>query len=282
MSKVAIVTDSTSTIPKNLIEKYQITVLPQIVIWGEEVQRDGLDVQPTQFYERLAASKVSPTTSQATVASFKEVYEKLHGEGHEILCILVSSKLSGTINSATQAKELVPDAKIEVVDSLSVAMALGFQVLEVAKVAQNGASLPECKALAEKAVGHTGVVITPETLEYLHRGGRIGGGAKFLATALNIKPVLELKEGRLEALERVRTRKKVLNRLVDIVEEQVAGRTPVRISALHANSKDDAQYLLDEVKKRLNPVEAVLAEVSPAIGVHTGPGTVGLTFMAGM
>ena len=124
MSKVAIVTDSTSTIPKNLVEKYQLTVIPQIVIWGEETQRDGVDVQPSEFYKRLAASKVSPTTSQATVASFKEIYDKLHGEGHDILCVLISSKLSGTINSAVQAKELVPEANVEIVDSLSVAMAL--------------------------------------------------------------------------------------------------------------------------------------------------------------
>ena len=282
MSKVAIVTDSTSTIPKNLVEQYRLTVIPQIVIWGEETQRDGIDVQPTAFYQRLAASKVSPTTSQATVASFKEVYENLHGDGFEILCILLSSKLSGTISSAIQAKELVPEATVEIVDSLSVAMALGFQVLEVAKLAQTGASLTECKLLAEKAVNHTGVVLTLETLEYLHRGGRIGGGAKFLATALNIKPVLELRDGRLEAVERVRTRKKVLSRLVEIVREQIGDRTPVRLSALHANSPEDAQFVMDEAKKQLNPVESFVTEVSPVIGTHTGPGTVGLVYMAGL
>ncbi|MCB9134708.1 MAG: DegV family protein [Anaerolineales bacterium] len=282
MSKVAIITDSTSTLPKALIEKYHLTVLPQVVIWGEEMQRDGVDVQPTEFYKRLAASKVSPTTSQATVASFKDAYEKLHGEGYDILCILLSNKLSGTIGSAIQAKEMVPDAKVEVVDSLSVAMALGFQVIEVAKLAEQGAGLAECKALAEKAILATGIVLTPETLEYLHRGGRIGGGAKFLATALNIKPVLEVRDGRIEAVERVRTRKKALIRLVEIVEEQIGGRTPVRLSALHANSLEDAQFVMDEAKKRLNPIEAFISEVSPAIGTHTGPGTVGLVYMTGM
>ncbi|HNB52442.1 MAG TPA: DegV family protein, partial [Anaerolineales bacterium] len=249
---------------------------------GEEAQRDGVDVQPTDFYKRLAASKVSPTTSQATVAAFKEGYEKLHAAGHEILCVLISNKLSGTIGSAIQAKELVPAAKVEIVDSLSVAMGLGFQVLEAAKLAETGASLAECKARAEKAIPHTGVVVSPETLEYLHRGGRIGGGAKFLATALNIKPVLEIKEGRLEAVERVRTRKKVLSRMVELVAERVGGRTPVRISPIHANSPEDAQFLLEESKRVLNPVEAYITEVSPAIGTHTGPGTVGLAFMAGM
>lgn len=282
MSKVAVVTDSTSTIPKNLVEQYQLTVVPQVVIWGEETQRDGVDVQPTEFYQRLAASKVLPTTSQATVASFKEVYENLHGQGYEILCVLISSKLSGTISSAIQAKELVPDARVEIVDSLSAAMALGFQVLEAAKAAQRGASLAECKAIAEQAVGATGVVLTPETLEYLHRGGRIGGGAKFLATALNIKPILEVRDGRVEALERVRTRKKALMRMVEIVEQQIGGRTPVRLSALHADSPEDAEFVLEEAKRRLNPVEAFVSEVSPAIGTHTGPGTVGLVYMAGM
>ena len=126
------------------------------------------------------------------------------------------------------------------------------------------------------------MILTPETLEYLHRGGRIGGGAKFLATALNIKPVLEVRDGRVEALERVRTRKKVLSRLVEIVAEQIGGRTPVRLSAIHANSPEDAQFVMDEATKRLNPVEVFMSEVSPAIGTHTGPGTVGLVYMAGM
>lgn len=282
MSKVAIITDSTSTIPKKFIEQYQLTVMSQMVIWGEEAQRDGVDVQPTDFYKRLAASKVSPTTSQATVASFKEAYEKLHAAGHEILCVLISNKLSGTISSAIQAKELVPNAKVEIVDSLSVAMGLGFQVLEAAKLAETGASLAECKARAEQAIPHTGVVVSPETLEYLHRGGRIGGGAKFLATALNIKPILEIKDGRLEAVERVRTRKKVLSRMVELAGERIGGKTPVRISPIHANSPEDAQFLLEEAKRLLNPVEAYITEVSPAIGTHTGPGTVGLAFMAGI
>jgi DegV family protein with EDD domain len=282
MSKVAIITDSTASIPQKFIEQYQLTVAPQLVIWGEDAQRDGVDVQPTDFYKRLAASKVSPTTSQATVATFKEAYEKLHGEGFEILCVLISNKLSGTVSSAIQAKEMVPNAKVEIVDSLSVAMALGFQVLEVAKLAQTGASLAACKALAEKAISHAGVVVSPETLEYLHRGGRIGGGAKFLATALNIKPILEVQDGRLEAVERVRTRKKVLSRMVELTAERIAGRTPVRISPVHANSPEDAQFLLEEATRILKPVEAYITEVSPAIGTHTGPGTVGLAFIAGM
>jgi len=283
MSNVAIVTDSTSTIPAEMLNKYNITVAPQVVIWGEQVMRDGIDIHPTAFYERLASDPVQPTTSQCTIATFKDIYMDLQRKGHsEILCILISSKLSGTISSAQQAIDLVPGIKVEIVDSLSAAMGLGFQVLEAAKLASQGAGMADCKAKAELAGPATGVMLTPETLEYLHRGGRIGGGAKFLATALNIKPVLKLEHGRLEAVERVRTRRKVISRIAELAAEQIGGKTPVRISALHANSRADAELLLEETAKLTNPIEKFVTEVSPAIGVHTGPGTIGITFIAGI
>ena len=281
MAKVAVLTDSTSTLPQDKRDSLNISVISQVVIWGEETYKDGIEIQPTDFYKRLSTSATMPTTSQASVADFQEHYDRLHGEGYEILCVLVSSKLSGTINSAVQAKELVPDAKIEIIDSQAAAMALGFQAIEAAKVAQTGGDMAACKARAEMAVKNTGVVLTPETLEFLHRGGRIGGASRFLATALNIKPILELQDGRIEPLERVRTRKKVLQRLVDLVEERIGGRGNVHLSPLHANSPTDARAL-QEMAARLNPVESVLTEVSPAIGTHTGPGTVGLAYMAGM
>lgn len=279
---VAIVTDSTSTIPAEMIQKYDIRVGPQIVIWDEATLLDGIDIHAGPFYKRLASSPTLPTTSQCSIPYFQKIFQDLVSEGKtDILCVLISSKLSGTIGSAVQAKELVPGANVEIVDSLSAAMGLGFQVLEAAKAAAAGKSLAECKQIAEGNVEKTGVFLTPETLEFLHRGGRIGGGAKFLATALNIKPVLGLQEGRLEAVERVRTRGKVIRRIAELAAERVGSRTPVRLSALHANSPDDAKLLLDEAAALLKPVESLLTEVSPAIGVHTGPGTIGLCWMAG-
>ena len=279
---VAIVTDSTSTIPKDLLEKYDIRVGPQIVIWDEQTLLDGIDIQAGPFYERLATSRTMPTTSQCSIPYFQKIFEQLVSEGKtDILCVLISSKLSGTIGSAQQAKELVPEANIEIIDSMTVAMALGYLVLEAAKIAAAGESLAACKQAVENKLGKTGVFITPETLEFLHRGGRIGGGAKFLATALNIKPVLEIQDGRLEAIERVRTRKKVMRRIAELVAERIGSAQPIRLSALHANSPDDAQMLLDEASAMLNPVESFLSEVSPAIGVHTGPGTIGLCWYAG-
>lgn len=282
MSQVAIITDSTAYIPKDILANLNITVAPQVLIWGNETLRDGVDIQPEDFYNRLQKSTVMPTTSQVTIGSFKDMFSNLLDEGKQILALLISEKLSGTIDSAVQARDMLPGAAIEIVDSKTTAMALGYQVLTVARAAESGASLAECKALAEKATEHVGVVFAVDTLEFLHRGGRIGGGTRFLGTVLNMKPILEVTGGRVEGIERVRTRSKSLNRLVDIIEERIGGRKPVRLATLHANSPEDARTLLDMANNRLNAVESIISEVSPVVGNHTGPGTVGLAFMAGM
>ncbi|MFH1634397.1 MAG: DegV family protein [Chloroflexota bacterium] len=279
MSKIAIVTDSTAYIPKDLIAQYNISVIPLVLIWGEETYRDDIDIKPTEFYTRLQGATVMPTTSQATIGDFKNVFERLHGEGYEILSILISSQLSGTISSAEQARKLVPDAVIEIVDSKTTAMELGFHVLAAARAAEVGASLAECKAVAEDAQERTGVIFAVDTLEFLHRGGRIGGGARFLGTALKLKPLLEVAGGRIEALERVRTKRKAHNRLVELIEARVAGKKNIRLATLNANAADDARALLAQANGNIEVVESVFAEVSPVIGVHVGPGTVGLAYM---
>jgi DegV family protein with EDD domain len=282
MSPVAVVTDSTTYIPDEILTDLPITVAPQILIWGDQTYRDGVDIQPEEFYTRIKKTTVMPTTSQVTIASFNEIFDRLLDQGYDILALLVSNKLSGTIDSAIQAREMLSSNGIEIVDSYTTAMAEGYQVLTVARAAKEGASLAECVALAEKARNHTGVVFAVDTLEFLHRGGRIGGGSRFLATALNIKPILEVTGGAVEGIERVRTRKKSLERVVEIIEDRIAGRTPVRLATLHANALDDAREILEMASDRLKPVESVFAEVSPVVGNHAGPGTVGLAFMAGM
>lgn len=282
MSKVAVVTDSTAYIPQNFLQEYQITVAPLILIWGDQTYEDGVDIQPDEFYQRLKTATVMPSSSQVAIPKFGEIFQTLLDEGKEIIAILISSKLSGTIDSAQQAKQMHPGAPIEIIDSYTTAMAMGFQVLTVARAAQGGASLAECKRLAEEARNHTGVVFAVDTLEFLHRGGRIGGGSRFLGTALNIKPILEVSDGRVEAVERVRTRKKSLLRLMEIIEERVQGKSPLRLATLNANAEEDARFLLDELLKKLNPVESIFSIVSPVIGTHAGPGTVGIAYMAGM
>ena len=284
MSKVAVVTDSTAYLPPDLLKKYNITVTPQVLIWGDKTFYDGVDILPDEFYKRLATSKVMPTTSQVAIVTMKAAFEKLLAEGYYVLGVFISSKLSGTMLSATQAREMLPKAvdKIAIVDSNSTAMAMGFHVLTAARAAQEGANLAECQKLAEKCRQYTGVYFVVETLKFLHRGGRIGGAQALMGTALNIKPVLELRDGRIESIEKVRTKRKALDRVIALVSHQVEGRTPIRLATLHANAEAEARFLLETATAKLNPVETVFTSVSPAIGTHSGPGTVGLAYMAGM
>ena len=278
MSKVAIVTDSTGYIPNDLIAQYEIPIAPLVVIWGDETLRDDIDIKPVEFYNRLKTAKVMPSTSQPPVPEFTEIFEKLHGDGYQILAILISNLLSGTIASAEQAKKNLPDADIEIFDSQSTAMAMGFQVLAAARAAADGATLAECLATAEKMRTNSGVLFAVDTLEFLHRGGRIGGASRYLGTALQLKPLLTLEGGKIEALERVRTKKKAQARLSDIVVERLAGKPNIRLATLHANAADDANALLEKTGARLDVVEKVYSEVSPVIGTHVGPGTVGLAY----
>lgn len=278
MSDIRIVTDSTGYIPPELVRKYGIQVAPQLLIWGEETLLDGVDITPDEFYARLKSASVMPTTSQATVPYFKEAFEKAVADGKSVVAILISSKLSGTISSAVQAKELVPQVKVEIVDSCATSMAMGFQVLAAARAAEAGKSFEQVVAVAREAVSKTGVVFVVDTLEFLHRGGRIGGAAKLLGTALNLKPVLELKDGRIEPVEKIRTKTKAVARMLDMVEERVKGRKNVRLAAIQAAARDEAQALLEEAIARLSPVESVIVEASPVVGTHAGPGTVGLAY----
>jgi DegV family protein with EDD domain len=282
MARVAIVTDSTAYIPQDWVKKYDLSVVPLFVLWSGEELKDGVDIYPTEFYQRLESAKEMPTTSQPTPAEFHKVYQTLAEKGHDILSIHISSKLSGTVDSAIQAKAMLPEANIEVFDSLSASMETGWHVLAAAKAAMRGASLAECKAMAEKAQANSGILFMVDTLEFLHRGGRIGGAQRFLGTALNFKPILEIQDGAIEALERVRTKRKALDRLMELIEERIDGRKPVYLSSIHANAAETAEEVLEQLAARVKPVETAITEVSPAIGTHTGPGAIVLSYLAGV
>ena len=279
MTKIAIVTDSTTYIPENLRQQYNIYVAPQQVIWGTETFRDGVDITPAQFYQRLRVDKTNPKTSQASPGAFKEIYTEALKNADAVLAIVISSILSQTFNSATVAKNDLPDAQIEVVDSRSTAMALGFMCIAAAQAAAQGGSLAEVKKVAEESTAKTGVVFVVDTLDYLHRGGRIGGAARFIGNLLNTKPVLHLNDGKVDALERVRTKKKAVDFMLEHIAGKVAGKRNVRLATLHADAEAEASEILATAGKRMNAVESIMAEVSPAVGAHTGPGTVGLAWL---
>lgn len=282
MSKFAVVTDSTAYIPVEYVKKHNITVAPQVLIWGNETFRDGIDIRSDDFFRRLQTSKTMPSTSQVSPSTMQSIFQPLVDQGFEVLGIFISSKLSGTLQSAVQGKDMMGSAgeKVTLVDSQSTAMALGFQVLAAARALEAGSTLKECLALAESAHTRTGVLFAVDTLEFLHRGGRIGGAQRYIGAALNLKPILELRNGLVEGIERIRTKGKAHDRILELIIEKTKGKSNIRIASLHANAAEDARALLERAAKELNPVETIYTEVSPVVGTHTGPGTVGLAFMS--
>ena len=278
-SRTAIVVDSTAQMPAELVQQHGIHVIPQTLVWGAETFHDDVDITPAQFYDRLREDPVFPTTSQASVREFQELLTSVGAGAEEgVLVVVLSGELSGTLNSATQARALLPEMQIEIVDTRTTAMAMGFVVLAAARAAEAGKSLAECTHLVRSALDRVGMFLTVETLEYLHRGGRIGGARKLLGNALKIKPVLTVKDGLVQEAGKVRTRKKALRHVVDEVSAAVEGKENIRLAALHAAARDDAAALLQTASERLNPIEAHLAELSPVVGAHVGPGTVGLAW----
>jgi DegV family protein with EDD domain len=282
MGTTVVVTDSTGYIPSSLIVRHGIRVVPLSVVWGNEVMKDGIDILPPQFYARLVTAKTMPSTSLTTPDEFKKVFAPIIEAGHPILAVLISGKLSGTVDSAIKAKAAFPEAQIEIVDTQTTAMALGFCALAAARAVQGGADLKEAAEVARKAVECSGVIFVVDTLEFLRRGGRIGGAQAFLGTALNMKPLLTLRNGEVEALDRVRTKTKAKERMLDIIEQQIGVRRPLRLGTLQAAAKEEAEALMATAEKRFRPDEVVLTEVSPVIGTHCGPGTVGLAYCAGI
>lgn len=282
MSKVVIVTDSTAYLPQPYIDDLGVEVVPLTLNWEGKSYRDGIDMSPDEFYTRLSTSNTLPTTSQATIQDFHTVFKKVLDQGNSILTLPISSGISGTVFSAFKAQEMFPGSPIEVMDTKLVSMALSFQVLAAARAAKDGASLDECKQIALKAYDQIGVYFVVDTLKYLHAGGRIGGGKRFLGTALKIKPVLEIRDGKIEAVKSAITMGKAVEAMVELVQQDVDGKTPVRISVFHALAEQKAQALLDRTVKQFNAVEGILSYVSPVIGCHVGPGTLSIAYMAGM
>lgn len=285
MSKpVAIVTDSTAYLPQDLLNQYNITVLPLEVIWGEETLKDGVDIQPAEFYERLKTAKTMPSTSQVTIPYMKEAFETLLAKDFDVIGMFISEALSGTINSAKQGKAALKSGqdRVRIFNSKQTAMSLGFQVLAAARAAEDGANIEDCLAIAEKARENTGVYFAVDTLEFLHRGGRIGGAKRLLGTAMKLKPVLSVQDGLVVSVESVRTSRKAQKRVLEIIKEEIGDRAPVRVAALQANAEAEAKTLLKLAQEEMDVVETIESQVSPVIGTHVGPGTVGLAYMAGL
>lgn len=245
------------------------------MLWGDEQLRDGVDIDTATFYERLAQSPILPKTSQPTPSDFVKAFEECDAD--EIVVICISDRLSGTIASANAAKALV-SKPVHVVDSYSVSIGAGLQVLAAARARDAGASVQEILATIEAVRANLKLFFTVETLEYLYRGGRIGAAAKLLGTALQLKPVLTIRSnlGIIEPLERVRSRKRSLIRLVDYIVDQIDTSRPAHVGIMHAVAPEDAAMLREELLSRFEPVELIVSDVTPVVGIHGGPGVIGI------
>lgn len=276
--KIVVVTDSTAYIPEAALGDFDIPVIPLWLIWGDERFRDGVDIDPPTFYGRLPGSKVFPTTSQPSAGEFVEFFQQV-GEGAEtVVGVFLSSKLSGTVASALAAKIQLPDLDVRVVDSLSTSMGLGFGALAAARAAAAGKSVDEVVAAAENVRDEMCVLFAVDTLEYLHRGGRIGGAKRLLGTALNLKPLLHLENGRIEALASVRTKRKAIARMLNVAEERLGGKKMAEAAVVDVDCPEERAAVAETIKDRFGLPVVYQTQVSPVLGVHAGPGTVGVCF----
>jgi len=275
---IALITDSTCDLPLNYLKQYNIEVVPLTIIWGEEQFRDGVDLAPEDFYRRLETDQVIPTTSQPTLQEMVQVYEKAKKNGaEEIVILTISSALSGTHESAKKAAELV-DVPVHVQDSKSNTMSLGWQVLAAARAREGGGDVQAMLSAAKQARNSLVLVISLDTLKFLHKGGRIGGASHFIGTLLNLKPQITVnhQSGEVEGGRRSRTRKKALIDLYSDFFTQIDSSKSLRVAVLHNAALEEAEESANRIQQEYHPEELVLGIVSPVLGVHTGPGAVAI------
>jgi DegV family protein with EDD domain len=279
--RVAIVTDSTADLPADLVAHYDIHVVPQILIMGDKTWQDGVDIDSATFYELLRTSTSFPSTSQPSVASFHALFNELADRGEGIVAVLVSAELSGTVNSARAAAASLPEIPIEIVDARTTSMQLGLIVLAVARAAAQGHDLRAVADTARALVGRVRVYFVVDTLEYLHRGGRIGAAARLFGSALNLKPVLQICDGIVQPVAKIRSRRKALERVCQLVEEEASDGQQLHMAVLHVAAPQEAAHLQDYLREQFQPAELYLCECGPVIGTHAGPGTVGVAYYVG-
>lgn len=278
--RIAVVTDSTADLPAHFVEEYGIRVVPQVLIMGDQTWRDGVDIDSATFYELLRTSPHFPSSSQPSVVDFQQIFGELAEEYEGIAAVLISDELSGTLNSARMAAESLPDVPIEIIDTRAVSLQEAFIVLAAARAAAAGGDLQAVADAARAMIGQPRIYFIVDTLEYLHRGGRIGAASKLFGTALNLKPVLTISDGLVAPLMKVRSRRKALASVVQILDEQLAGAERIHMGVLHVACPEEAAALTEHLEGRFHPAEMFRTECGPVIGAHVGPGTVGVAVYA--
>lgn len=274
---IKLVTDSTAYLSEELVRQHDIRVVPLYVHFGETAFREGVDLSNGEFFARLKEAPVLPTTSQPSAGEFYQVFKELVDEGHEIITLTISSRLSGTWNSAMAAKEMLPEADISVVDSLSTSIGLQLMIQAAIEAVAAGATRQEVVDQIEQAKQNMKVLFVVDTLEYLAKGGRIGNAKAFLGTLLKVKPILVLQDGAIEPCEQVRSKRKAQARMLELIEEHLGSQGPqAKVAITNALVPEEAHSLAQELSERLCCAEPTVADIGPVIGTHTGPGVIGV------
>lgn len=277
---VKIVADTSCGISDELAAQLDLTIVPLRVNFGTETLRDGIDISPAVFLDRLAKSKQFPTTSQPPAGDFLEIFQKLRAAEHDVLCVLLSNKLSGTVMSANTAKQQLHDDHVQIFDTLNVAAGDAILVLEAARLAQAGQSMAEIVQRLEFMRDKVRLYFVVDTLEYLAKGGRVGNAQAFIGSLLQMKPILKVENGLVEGAERIRTTSKAQARLREIVAEGIAGRSGVQVIVLYTTIKDKAQALANEIQAQYQLPEIQVHTISSVVAAHVGPRALGVAFYA--
>jgi len=275
--KVTVVTDSSATVPGDLVKKLDIRVVPILLTVDGQTFRDGVDITSDQVYRWLRTNKHLPTTSTPSVGDFLRVYAAAAQESSAIVSVHLSPKLSAIHQTATTASQLVDGVPIHVVNCHTAAMGQGFVVLEAARAAAAGADLEGVVARAAEVASKMNLLATIGTLEYLYRGGRIGGAATLLGTMLQIKPVLYLGDGHVDVFAKPRTKPRAIRTMLRQMAN-LADDRPIHAAILHADVPEEAEALRRRVTEQFNCAELYVTPLTPVMGAHTGPGVLGVVF----
>ncbi len=269
---VKVITDSTADLPEEVIKDLDIGIVPLTVLFGDEAYKDGVEITREEFFDRLARGPVHPRTSQPPIGDFVDVYKSLAEQGHDIVSVHISEKLSGSLNSARLAAAELPDANITIVDSQLAALALGLVVKTTAEAARDGKSPEAVAAVARDAASKTNCYVILDTLEYLQKGGRIGKAQALLGSLISIKPILTVRDGEVHPYEKIRTHARAVARLREIASQKAPY---AELALIQEGHPETLKGLLDHLSALSNR-PAIVGKLGVVVGVYAGPGVVGI------
>jgi DegV family protein with EDD domain len=267
-----IIADSTCNLSEDVLRRHDIRIAPISIQFKDESFEEDIDIDRDTFYRKIDEMGIIPTTAQPTPAWFEKYYRELHGQGHSILVITITSKHSGTYESAILAKSLVPEADVEVFDSLSISLGTGWMVLEAVRAIDAGHDRARIIERLTEIRDRSYLFLTPTTLKYLQMSGRVGALQFAIGSLLDTKPVIALDKGVLEVSERIRTRGKSINRMIELLKDAVGTSDPVHVAVIHARANDEGQALLERMQSTFNCQETLFGDLVASLAVHGGPG----------